>query len=87
MCLGMPGRIVGRSERHPDLAVVEIEGVEREVNVALLDDDVEIGSWVLVHMGVAMAALTAEEAEATLDFLAMLSGEGLPVPGDAPSAG
>ncbi len=66
MCLGVPGRLVDRSTETPDLAHVEIDGIVREVNLALLEDDLEPGQWLMVHLGFAMGRLTAEEAEATV---------------------
>lgn len=78
MCLGIPGRIVERSTEQPDLARADVEGVVREVNLALLDgEDVEIGEWVLIHLGFALGRMTEEEVvttRATLRFL--YEGEG-----------
>lgn len=78
MCLGVPGRLVERSADSPDLARVEIEGVLRDVNLALLEgEDVQPGEWVLVHLGFALERMTEEEAastDATRRFL--LDGEG-----------
>ncbi|MEO5940596.1 MAG: HypC/HybG/HupF family hydrogenase formation chaperone, partial [Candidatus Limnocylindrales bacterium] len=39
MCLGIPGRVVEASPDHPDLARVDVEGVVRDINMALLDED------------------------------------------------
>ncbi|MGG2141822.1 HypC/HybG/HupF family hydrogenase formation chaperone [Symbiopectobacterium sp. RP] len=52
-------------------AWVDVCGVKREVNVALVADGVAslIGSWVLVHVGFAMSRLDEQEA---LDTLAAL---------------
>lgn len=78
MCLGAPGRIVERSTDSPDLARAEVEGVIRDVNLALLEgEDVGPGDWVLVHLGFALERLTeaeAAETDATRRFL--FDGEG-----------
>jgi hydrogenase expression/formation protein HypC len=45
---------------------VDVEGVVREVSVALLEDDPpEPGAWVLIHLGFALQTMTeAEVADA-----------------------
>jgi hydrogenase expression/formation protein HypC len=74
MCLGIPGRIISISDAERKLAMVEVGGVQREVNVACVIDDampVEscIGYWVLVHVGFAMSRIDEAEAAATLRVL------------------
>jgi hydrogenase expression/formation protein HypC len=70
MCLGIPGELVGPVEDQPDLAVVDVSGVRRRINVALLaDEDVRPGDWVLVHVGFALSKISEAEARAVLDFL------------------
>lgn len=72
MCLGIPARLVDGDAGHPDLAIVEVGGVPRPINLALLETRPGAGNWVLVHMGFALQAMT--EAEAA-DALAALSAE------------
>lgn len=75
MCLGIPGRIIERSPVDPDLARVDVEGVVRDINVALLEDDPpQPGEWVLIHLGFALEKMTAEEANEVLATAAILSG-------------
>ena len=77
MCLGIPGELVGFVEDQPDLAVVDVSGVRRRINIGLLrDGGLEIGDWVLVHMGFALAELSAEEANAVRDYLAEMGRAG-----------
>jgi len=66
MCLGIPGRVIERSADEPDLAQVDVEGVARAINVALLEDDPpQPGDWVLIHLGFALQKMTdAEVADA-----------------------
>lgn len=78
MCLGIPGRVVEVIDLAGHRAVIEVEGVRREVNIGLLVDDeggVSVGDWVLVHVGFAMALIDEDEAARTLDLLKALSGE------------
>jgi hydrogenase expression/formation protein HypC len=74
MCLGIPGRIVAVTDPERKLAMVEVSGVRREINVACVVEDDQpiescIGYWVLVHVGFAMSRIDEEEAAATLRTL------------------
>ena len=55
------------------LAKVDVAGVQRTVNVGLLDGDasggVGPGDWVLIHVGFALSKVDEEEATATLELL------------------
>ena len=70
MCLAVPGRIVELSEREPPFAsaVVEFGGVRRTVSVACVPEATE-GDFVMVHAGVAISRVNAEEAQRVLDTL------------------
>ncbi|MEV0201809.1 HypC/HybG/HupF family hydrogenase formation chaperone [Nonomuraea sp. NPDC050691] len=70
MCLGIPGELVAADEDNADLAVVDVAGVRRRINVGLLaEEDLKIGDWVLVHVGFALSKISEEEAQAVLDYL------------------
>ena len=70
MCLGIPGRIVSRDHEQPDLAVVEVSGVRRTINVGLLaDQEIAPGDWILIHVGFALSKIDEEEARSALEFL------------------
>jgi hydrogenase expression/formation protein HypC len=69
VCLGIPGVIVRWGE-HEDLAVVDIEGVERLINIGLLaDEGLQPGDWVLVHLGFALERTEEKKARSSLDFV------------------
>lgn len=73
MCLGVPAQVVEIAD--PDLprARVAISGVERVVSTdLLLDEQLIVGDWVLVHVGFAMSRIDADEAAATLDQIRRL---------------
>ena len=75
MCLGIPGQLVEWVDRHNHIAKAAVSGVRRNVSVALLADGpdaVDIGDWVLIHVGFAMAKIDEEEAAETLSVLKML---------------
>ncbi len=73
MCLGIPGRIVEISNAERKLAMVEVRGVKREVNIACIIGDRAIadcvGDWVLIHVGFAMSLINEEQAAETLRIL------------------
>lgn len=76
MCLGIPGQIVEIADADRNLAVVEVMGVRRQVNVACImgDEPIEclIGAWSLIHVGFAMSRINEQEAALTLDILRQL---------------
>jgi len=76
MCLGVPGQIVEFLEPTHHLAKAEISGVRRAINVGLLvPDGLEIGDWVLIHVGFALAKIDEDEARRTLAFLEQLGSD------------
>ena len=77
MCLGIPGKIVAITHPGNKLAMVEVMGVRREINITCIVDaehglDDCIGDWVLVHVGFAMSRIDENEARLTLEVLHML---------------
>jgi hydrogenase expression/formation protein HypC len=72
MCLAIPGRILEVVDAANRLAKVDVAGVQRTINIGLLDADgsgAEVGDWVLIHVGFALSRVDEEEAEATLALL------------------
>ena len=67
MCLAIPARVTALEA--DDMAVVALEGVKKRISVTLLDE-VEVGDYVLVHVGYALHRLSEEEAERTLALMA-----------------
>ena len=77
MCLGIPGRIVAITDRENALGIVDVSGVQREINLVCVvseDHPIEacLGDWVLVHVGFAMSRIDEAEAAETLKILAEL---------------
>ena len=72
MCLGIPGQIAEVTDASRLMAMAEISGVRREVNVApVLQGKIEdlVGKWVLIHVGFAMSVIDEDEAAKTLEAL------------------
>ena len=62
-------------DREHNIAKAEVSGVRRNVNVGLLvgpPDDVDVGDWVLIHVGFAMSKIDEDEARETRRFLELL---------------
>lgn len=75
MCVGIPARVITINKDKIFSAIVDVEGVRREANVALLDDPndpLREGDWVLLHVGFAMSKLDEAEARSTLEFIRSL---------------
>ncbi|MFO1291982.1 MAG: HypC/HybG/HupF family hydrogenase formation chaperone [Rubrivivax sp.] len=70
MCLAIPARVVER--RGEDEAVVDLAGVRKTVSLALVPE-VQVGDYVIVHVGHAIGLLDADEAERTLALFAELA--------------
>jgi len=64
VCLAIPGQIVEVEDPVLHLAMVEVAGVRRRINVGLIDD-ASPGDWVLIHVGFAMSRIDEAEAMAT----------------------
>ena len=73
MCLGIPGRVLEMVSGYGDqLALVEVEGAVRKVNIGLLDEAPPPGQWVLIHMGFAVELTDAEGAEQAMSGLELM---------------
>ncbi|PTE14370.1 HypC/HybG/HupF family hydrogenase formation chaperone [Pseudogemmobacter blasticus] len=72
MCLGIPGQITAITDAARLMAMAEVSGVRREVNVACVagnDLGALVGQWALIHVGFAMSLIDADEAAKTLEAL------------------
>ena len=73
MCLAIPGRIVELLAEDRSLAVVDVLGVRRKVDLGLLQEDPAVmGDWVLIHVGFAMSKIGEEDALQQLRMLTEL---------------
>lgn len=66
MCVAVPSKIV---ELNDMLAVVEVLGARRDVNLMLLPEEVGMGDYVLVHAGFAIQKVDTGAAENSLEFI------------------
>ena len=78
MCLAVPGQIVEVVDEANRLAKVDVAGVQRNVNIGLLEVDGAgpgPGDWVLIHVGFAISQVDEEEALATRRLLEQMGAE------------
>lgn len=71
MCLGIPGQVLGAANPLTHQAQVLVSEVRRSVDMSLFladgeDEPIRPGDWVLVHAGLALARVSAEEAHEIL---------------------
>ena len=65
MCLAIPAKIV---EIEKDMGLVDMEGTRKTVSL-LLQEDAEVGDYVIVHAGFAIHRIDEEEALESLRIL------------------
>ena len=74
MCLAIPMRVIkiqGGSDDllDPDIAVVDADGMQKEVRLDLVDRKPEIGDYLIIHAGFAINCLDAENAKINLALM------------------
>ena len=74
MCLAIPAEVVKLLP--DDMAIVSIDGVAKEISVALIED-LAVGDYVIMHVGYALTKIDPIEARRTLELLQELSGQEL----------
>ncbi len=61
MCLSIPSKVV-KIDKEKCTAVVDTMGVQREVGIDFIENEVKIGDYVLIHIGFAMNIIDEKEA-------------------------
>lgn len=68
MCLAVPGKIIQvRDDRGTTMATVDFDGIQKEICLAYLPD-MEIGEYVIVHVGFAISRVDEASALETLQM-------------------
>ena len=70
MCLGVPGKVIEKHENAVGMTMgkVDFAGITKEVCLAYVPD-VQIGEYVIVHVGFAISKVEEEEAMEVFKFL------------------
>jgi hydrogenase expression/formation protein HypC len=73
VCLAIPGKIVEMDSQNAQLAIVDVVGVRRKVDLGLLQDSPPVpGDWVLIHVGFAMSKISEADAIDQMNTLTLL---------------
>lgn len=74
MCLGIPGKIVAMHDTQGlPMGIVDFGGVRREICLAYVENEVQVGDYAIVHVGFAIAKVDEAEAKRTFEALRELS--------------
>lgn len=70
MCLAIPGKILSIDDSNPDLRMARVQFGKaiREICIQWVDD-VEVGDYVMAHVGTALSKIDETDAQFTLDAL------------------
>jgi hydrogenase expression/formation protein HypC len=72
MCLGIPGKVIEiRDDGGLAMGKVDFGGVRKEACLAYIPE-IQLGDYVIVHVGFAISRLDEEEALKTLEILATM---------------
>lgn len=66
MCLGTPMKVISVKE---NIAVCEAGGITRDVNIFLIEEPLNVGDYVLVHVGYAIEKIDPHRAQETIFLL------------------
>jgi hydrogenase expression/formation protein HypC len=73
VCLAIAGKIIELDSHNDHLAVVDVVGVRRKVDLGLLQDEPPVpGDWVLIHVGFAMSKISEADAVDQMQTLTTL---------------
>jgi hydrogenase expression/formation protein HypC len=78
MCLAIPMQVVaiqGGSDEllDPQVALVESDGIRKEIRLEMADRVPTVGEYVIIHAGFAIRTLTEEEAEYNLSLMRQMA--------------
>ncbi|MFZ1729479.1 MAG: HypC/HybG/HupF family hydrogenase formation chaperone [Bacteroidota bacterium] len=66
MCLAVPAKVL--ELRDNQMALVDLNGTQREISLMVLDGDAAVGDFVLIHVGYAIEVIDEDEAQRTLQM-------------------
>lgn len=61
MCLAIPSKVISIN-KETNMATLDTLGVQREASLDLMQDNVAIGDFVLLHVGYVMGKIDEEDA-------------------------
>lgn len=78
MCLAIPMQVVairggGDEMFDPQVALVESDGIRKEIRLEMADRIPAVGEYVIIHAGFAIRTLTEDEAEYNLSLMRQMA--------------
>lgn len=67
MCLAIPSKII-QINHQEQVAIIDTLGVQREASLSLMDEEVNIGDYVLLHIGFIMSKIDEKQAKESLEL-------------------
>ena len=91
MCLAIPMQVeevkgIEGDFIDPLVAVVNTDGIKKEIRLEMADRIPEVGEYVIIHAGFAIHTLTEEEAHTNLELMRQMA-ETLEAQGRLPGSG
>ncbi len=71
MCLAIPSKVVDIKD---STATIDVYGALRDISLILLEENIQVGDYVLVHAGFAIQKIQEAEAEETLKLFQQFFG-------------
>ncbi|MEW6214444.1 MAG: HypC/HybG/HupF family hydrogenase formation chaperone [Nitrospirota bacterium] len=71
MCLAIPSKIIRIDN---SMATIDVLGAQREISLLLLEEDVNVGDYVLVHAGFAIQKIQEDIAQETIGLMKTMFG-------------
>ncbi len=74
MCLAIPSKVVSIDEKD-NMATLDTLGVQRKASLDLMQEEVSIGDYVLLHIGYVMGKIDKEDAMQSLELYRQIINE------------
>lgn len=71
MCVGVPSKVIKVED---SMAIIEVLGAQREVSLLLIDEEAQVGDYVIVHAGFAIKKIQEDEAHENLALMKKMFG-------------
>ena len=71
MCLAIPSKVIDIN-KETNIATLDTLGVTRKASLDLMQDDVAIGAFVLLHIGYVMGKIDVQDAQESLELYAQM---------------
>ncbi|MDE5591834.1 MAG: HypC/HybG/HupF family hydrogenase formation chaperone [Helicobacter sp.] len=66
MCLAIPSKVISINHE-TNMAMLDTLGVQREASLDLMNEEVNIGDYVLLHIGYVMGKIDEDQAKLSLE--------------------